>query len=348
MASAGSQRPLSPGEKRKRDEDSDINDRPQHVVKALSNDTDDRNKKQRVIGPTMPPSIVEDKSTSCSDNESDDNYGPPLPPTHTDTTQQTCKEEIQLNSTSEESQPTRRDDWMLHPPEHGDWSSRVDPTKIRNRKFNMGRSATAKPSLSGVAGTWTETADEKRKRLEAEVMGIKAPASSNVTGRSGEASEYDAAMSKRVQEYNEKKRGETLYAQHQSRPSKEEEDDPSARPFDKDKDIRGPTRINHAQRRELLNRSSDFNTRFSGARSEVAAVLDLDRKSQFLLDQDTKLFVRLRCTTCIVTTGGVGVWMTGKMEKTLRVLWTSSDPGKTDHVVSWSNSNSLKYRYYGL
>lgn len=65
----------------------------------------------------------------------------------------------------------------------------------------------------------------------------------------------------------EKKRSKTLYAQHQARPSKgEEEDDPSARPFDKEKDIRGPTKINHAQRRELLNRSSDFNSRFSGGK----------------------------------------------------------------------------------
>ncbi|KMU81272.1 hypothetical protein CISG_02649 [Coccidioides immitis RMSCC 3703] len=42
----------------------------------------------------------------------------------------------------------------------------------------------------------------------------------------------------------------------QTKASDIEKDDPSARPFDKEKDIRGPTRINHAQRRELLNKSS--------------------------------------------------------------------------------------------
>ncbi|KKZ62956.1 hypothetical protein EMCG_02666 [[Emmonsia] crescens] len=263
MAPAGPQRPPSPGEKRKRDEDQETDNGPHCTVGSHSKGTDEPSKKQRVIGPTLPLNLGENENSGSSGSESDDDYGPSLPPADTDTILKADKDESQANSAEEKPNPTRRDDWMLHPPEHGDWSSRVDPTKIRNRKFNMGRSAIPKPS-SGI-GTWTETAEEKRKRLEAEVMGIQAPANS-AAAPAVEGSEHDAAMSKRVREYNEKKRNKTLYAQHQSQPSKEEEDDPSARPFDKEKDIRGPTKINHAQRRELLNRSSDFNTRFSGGK----------------------------------------------------------------------------------
>ncbi|EEQ85261.1 uncharacterized protein BDCG_08530 [Blastomyces dermatitidis ER-3] len=263
MSPAGTRRPASPGDKRKRNEDDEI-DHDQHTSgEPQSNGTDERSKKKRVIGPTLPPNFGKEEDSGSSGSESDDDYGPSLPPTDTALTVVADKEENQRNLNEEKPGAAQRDDWMLHPPEHGDWSSRVDPTKIRNRKFNMGRSAVPKTS-SGI-GTWTETAEDKRKRLEAEVLGVQAPANSTAAP-TVQGSEHDVAMAKRVREYNEKKRSKTLYAQHQSQPSKEEEDDPSARPFDKEKDIRGPTKINHAQRRELLNRSSDFNTRFSGGK----------------------------------------------------------------------------------
>ncbi|KAK2736815.1 hypothetical protein FQN55_001404 [Onygenales sp. PD_40] len=263
-ATAGPQRPPSPKEKRKRDEEDGTDVRPHGSEKPPSNFT----KKPKTIGPTLPPlNVTQDDSSS----DSDDDYGPSLPPAGgaaalKDSHSGFDRNENQATSAVLMPEITKRDDWMLKPPEHDDWSSRVDPTKIRNRKFNTGKGATTKPKSGqpGV-GTWTETAEEKRKRLEAEVMGIQAPANS-AAGLEGGSSEQDAAMAKRVREYNEKQRKTTLYSQHQSSTSKEEEDDPSARPFDKEKDIRGPTKVNHAQRRELLNRSSDFNTRFSGGK----------------------------------------------------------------------------------
>ncbi|OJD24423.1 hypothetical protein ACJ73_04221 [Blastomyces percursus] len=263
MAPAGTQRSASPGDKRKRNEDDEIDNDQRTSGKPQSNGTDERRNKQRVIGPTLPPNLGKEEDSSSSGSESGDDYGPSLPPADTSSTVKVDKEENQKNTNEAKPKTAQRDDWMLHPPEHGDWSSRVDPTKIRNRKFNMGRGAVPKTS-SGI-GTWTETAEDKRKRLEAEVLGVQAPANSTAVP-TVQGSEHDVAMAKRVREYNEKKRSKTLYAQHQSQPSKEEEDDPSARPFDKEKDIRGLTKINHAQRRELLNRSSDFNTRFSGGK----------------------------------------------------------------------------------
>jgi len=54
-----------------------------------------------------------------------------------------------------------------------------------------------------------------------------------------------------------------LYEQHQGATKKEKEDDPSQRAFDYEKDMGGATKIGHAQRREILNKASEFGSRFS-------------------------------------------------------------------------------------
>lgn len=43
---------------------------------------------------------------------------------------------------------------------------------------------------------------------------------------------------------------------------KEKEDDPSARAFDKEKDMGMGIKIGHAQKRELLTKAKDFGSRF--------------------------------------------------------------------------------------
>jgi len=75
---------------------------------------------------------------------------------------------------------------------------------------------------------------------------------------------------RRVHEYTEQMRGRSLYAEHQAArrqggrdESKKEEDDPSARAFDKEKDMGLGRRIGAAERRELLNRAAGFGDRFT-------------------------------------------------------------------------------------
>ncbi|KAI5286527.1 hypothetical protein KEM54_006722, partial [Ascosphaera aggregata] len=145
-------------------------------------------KRSRVIGPTMPPGFGEaeednsntkgqsegsgssgDGADDDDDDEDDEGYGPMLPPTGTSTqSEENLTTTISRSYEKEETKPLQRDDWMLKPPDSSDWSSRVDPTKIRNRRFNMGRAAS---SSTGSAYTWTETAEEKKKRLTMELMG---------------------------------------------------------------------------------------------------------------------------------------------------------------------------------
>ncbi|PGH02974.1 hypothetical protein AJ80_08764 [Polytolypa hystricis UAMH7299] len=267
--------PILPKDKRKRhsvDDEPAVGPQLPHPVAPSSPDTS--NKKQRTVGPTLPPFYIAAQSNELSDDgsgsESDDDYGPSLPSAGSAlpaATSDVTAEAGSKGESAEKPNTPHRDDWMLRPPDQSDWSSRVDPTKLRNRKFNTSsRAPTTTRSGQSNTGTWTETPEEKRKRLEAEVMGIQAPAATAGGPQGPEIRQYDAEMAKKVQGYNEKSRNTALYAQHQGTRSKGDEDDPSARPFDKEKDIRGSIKINNAQRREMVNRASDFGSRFSGGK----------------------------------------------------------------------------------
>src|SRR5437764_1189639 len=99
--------------------------------------------------------------------------GPELPPHLLAKRKRQAEEE----EDEEEAKKPKREEWMLAPPKHGDWTTRVDPTKLRNRKFNTGKGAKAPTHGSGEMGSlWTETPEEKRKRLEEEVLGVRKPA----------------------------------------------------------------------------------------------------------------------------------------------------------------------------
>ena len=68
---------------------------------------------------------------------------------------------------------------------------------------------------------------------------------------------------RRIQAYNAQHRPASLYSEHQKRARKEQEDDPSARAFDREKDVVRGTKIGRAQRQEMLTRAADFGQRFT-------------------------------------------------------------------------------------
>jgi hypothetical protein len=180
----------------------------------------------------------------------------------------------------------QREEWMMIPPSQDDWTSKVDPTKLRNRKFNTGKGSKAPARKSGGDNAmWTETPEQKRKRLEDEVMGIQKPAALGPTdARPSKGAAEAEETARRIKDYNvsfhfclqfpltcpanillqEKNRAQSLYEEHKKAVPKEKEDDPSARGFDREKDIAGGRKIGHAQRKEMLNRAADFGSRFAG------------------------------------------------------------------------------------
>ncbi|KAF2403860.1 hypothetical protein EJ06DRAFT_297612 [Trichodelitschia bisporula] len=239
-------------------------------------------KRRRVMGPAPPPApLAELPQTSANDDgssSSDDEFGPSLPTGNTTTVSLYSRTLSLLTAQSyahdsDESPgpkpaPTapkkvERDAWMLVPPKQDDLAARMDPTKIRAKKFNTGRAAGASAGGGGIDTVWTETPEQKRKRLENEVLGVAAPAHSTAKQVKPRAKDEEETA-RRIKEHTEKHRGKSLYDQHQKSTPQDLEDDPSKRAFDREKDIASGTRIGHTQRKDLVNRAADFGSRFSG------------------------------------------------------------------------------------
>ncbi|KAJ5298002.1 hypothetical protein PENANT_c039G02827 [Penicillium antarcticum] len=207
-------------------------------------DEDHSTSKRRVIGPALPTA-----SESDSDRDSDDDFGPSLPPP-SGATPMPAPEAPKVV----ESKESQRDQWMLQPPAQSDWATKIDPTQLRNRKFNSGKSATAPKKMDA---SWVETPEERMKRLQDAVMGV---GTSEQTGKQTPATNTKM-MEDKIKKYRDvtgkNSRLETSESQ------KDEDDDPSARAFDREKDMAISSKISSAQRREMVQKAGDYTSRFS-------------------------------------------------------------------------------------
>ncbi len=108
------------------------------------------------------------------------------------------------------------------------------------------------------------------------MMGIKDTSDHLARASGGESGGRETATDKetraRMQEYNAT-RGPSLYNAHQARAKSGKgegeggkDDDPSARAFDREKDIAGGLQINATKRMEMMKKAGDFSSRFSEAR----------------------------------------------------------------------------------
>ncbi|KAL1972148.1 hypothetical protein VTN31DRAFT_7367 [Thermomyces dupontii] len=257
---------------------------------ASSQQQDTPPKRQRVIGPQLPTvdqPAVEDKESIRSgsedeDDSSDDDFGPALPPGKGVGSGQEAADARSLQDTdgmypaplANETKPggdkvQQRDEWMLNPPDRSSWSINVDPTALRNRRFATGRAArTSRTDQNGMSSKWTETVAEKRQRLENEVMGIETRSETSTQHAPGDRPrQSEKIIAEKVRALNDKRDKTSLYEAHQRSKSRaSSEDDPSSRPFDREKDIVAPAKIDSASRREMLKRASDFSSRFSGGK----------------------------------------------------------------------------------
>ncbi|KAL2180519.1 uncharacterized protein P884DRAFT_297192 [Thermothelomyces heterothallicus CBS 202.75] len=271
---------------------------------------------KRVLGPAPPPADLSERPTndpddSDSSEDDDDDWGPALPG-ESSTRSRAAAAAAAAAATSSLSEPEpgstapKRDDWMLAPPTSSGPRA-PDPTKLRPRKFATGpRAATAADGRppAGVSAIWTETPEEKARRLANAVLGREDPNAAppaaasrgpEVVGGGGSSSSRRADAA-RVKSYVEQTRGKSLVEQHQearaagkaaaassaarlkgdgakwgvkaggSGDGDDEEDDPSKRAFDWEKDMKVLGRITNAQRRELLNRAANFGDRFQSGK----------------------------------------------------------------------------------
>ncbi|KAA8629669.1 hypothetical protein SMACR_05808 [Sordaria macrospora] len=261
---------------------------------------------KRIYGPAPPPADLSERPTtdpnaaSDSDSDSDDGYGPALPgsrPGATSSARGPFFPSFAQQQAAEESQAPKRDDWMIAPPTDSAYRA-PDPTKLKSRKFASGRSAATEKS-GGVSSIWTETPEEKIKRLAAAVLGREDPSASHATASASASSKTSSSSRSknldeaRVRSYTEQTRGRSLVEEHQAaiaagkkkltsensttKPGRggikygkqdgvDDEDDPSKRAFDREKDMAVGGRISHTQRKDLLNRAANFGDRFQSGK----------------------------------------------------------------------------------
>lgn len=251
---------------------------------------------RRVMGPAPPPADLATRPTtgpnpdpdpdSDSDSDSEDDYGPALPGAAPQNANTTAGPSLPRSNAPVKPAAPRRDDWMLAPPEPTGYQER-DPTKIKARKFASGASATSRPQGGGggISAIWTETPEEKAKRLADAVLGRgadeqQATAAAKGKGRSAAAAGGGGESKEqqdKIRAFTEQTRGKSMYEEHQAAKKagaagpggakkggndEEEDDDPSKRAFDREKDMGLGMKITASQRKELLNRASDFGGRF--------------------------------------------------------------------------------------
>ncbi|KAL9127797.1 MAG: hypothetical protein Q9175_007665 [Cornicularia normoerica] len=272
MASVGPELPPHLTKRKHPEETHDTVDVPPKRQRSSSPSSHDT-KPRRVIGPAAPPAPLSELPATPAEpdadsSDSDDGFGPSLPPPPGSISQETERKRQEALAEDEAAREAatkpRREEWMLLPPKQDDWSARADPTKLRNRKFNAGKGSKAPGRNGGDENAlWTETPEQKRRRLEDEVMGVKRPARLGPEVKRDRWKEEEARETeRRIREYNEKNRNTSLYNEHKKVVPKEKEDDPGARAFDKEKDMGMGMKIGHAQKREMLNKAKDFGSRF--------------------------------------------------------------------------------------
>lgn len=228
-------------------------------------------KRPRVVGPAPPPAPLDERPPVDADedesSDDDDDFGPALPAgpsEQTETQESNHRHDEEAAAREKAETKSGRDEWMMMPPKQDDLAARMDPSKLRARGFNTGKGARPAAGSGGDNGIWTETPEQKRKRLEDEVMGrrgVQEAATERVPAQAVSKKDHETAA--KVREHAAATRGPSLYDRHQKSADKEEEDDPSQRAFDREKDVAG-TKIGSAQRRQMMSKAADFSSKFAG------------------------------------------------------------------------------------
>ena len=261
---------------------------PPHLLAARQakrkREEDDSEHKTESVGPSLPTKRVHPAEPSRTttppplESESDDEgVGPSVSVMMTaeeaaEHARQQAIERLSRatpdHSTKQDAEPKiQRDSWMLAPPTREDWLGRLDASKLKARTFNQSKSGTNVPGKPVDHAAWTESPADKARRLEDEAMGRRT--TKHVT--ESQESEMDEKKrkveveerEKRIREYNVQKRGPSLMERHTASKKIEDEDDPTKRPFDYQKDIvRGTTGFK--ERQAMMNKAKDLNSKYSG------------------------------------------------------------------------------------
>ncbi|XP_066517015.1 GPALPP motifs-containing protein 1 [Hoplias malabaricus] len=224
---------------------------------------EEEDKDEGTIGPALPPGYTAESSSSEGE---DDAYIGPMPAKEAaqssvalDFERRAKKMKDKLLGLDNEPEELKRETWMTElPPELQHIGLAARTFKKRSGPENKDRSI------------WTDTpADRERKARERQEAKEKGePAKED----GPPLSQKDLDMAEKVSKYNESKRGESLLSMHakkMKRKAKEDSNKPvERRPFDRDSDLQ-VNRFDEAQKKALLKKSQELNTRFSHSKDKM-------------------------------------------------------------------------------
>ncbi|KAG5518937.1 hypothetical protein PMAC_002468 [Pneumocystis sp. 'macacae'] len=246
-----------------------------HKNSIIDDDSFINNKSSYVIGPSFSEFLrekrkennIENKNRSALNSEQtetdNDEIGPRLSDFTDSVNYEKRKqkkaldfEEIEkkrLNHISEipTNQEKKRDDWMIIPPNCFDLNSRIG-VNLKSRTFNTGKNAWLNDSGAQNTNLWTETYEDKQKRLKQEAIGTGESLYQNarLKGKS------NTLLNTEKQKLISGIKRPSLYDIH-LKASKESADDSSKRMFDREKDI-GENFMTFSKKLKIINLSKDM------------------------------------------------------------------------------------------
>ncbi|XP_077102936.1 GPALPP motifs-containing protein 1 isoform X2 [Siphateles boraxobius] len=215
------------------------------------------------LGPALPPGYTPDLSSS----EEDDDYvigpmpskGPSQDSVALDFERRAQKMKDKLTGVDTGPEVVSRETWMTElPPELQHVGLEARTFKKRSGPENKDRSI------------WTDTpAERERKARERQEAKEKGESAKDDGPR---LPQKELEMAEKVSRYNESKRGESLISLHTKKMKRKAEEDADKpverRPFDRDMDLQ-VNRFDEAQKKALLKKSQELNTRFSHSKDRM-------------------------------------------------------------------------------
>ncbi|XP_056411399.1 GPALPP motifs-containing protein 1 [Hyla sarda] len=230
---------LPPGFKRQSSDSEDGSDERGSPDKYKAADDDDDSDDEEIIGPVPAKGPVQ--SSVAEDFE-----------------RRALKMKQKLTSNDDELKNPTRESWMTElPPEMTTFG--LGPRTFK-RKTN---------EKSGDRSGWTETpADRERKAIEKQEGKVSSSKGEEIP----QVSERDKRLAEQVSIHNDSKRSESLIDLHRKklkRKAEVDKDKPKERrPFDREQDLQ-VNRFDDAQKKALLRKSKELNTKFSHGNSSM-------------------------------------------------------------------------------
>lgn len=220
---------------------------------------------KEIIGPALPPGYKAECSSSEGEDRGEDVIGP-MPSTGEaqssvvlDFERRAKRMKDRLLGREDETEKPQRESWMTElPPELQHVGLEARTFKKKSGPENKDRSI------------WTDTPAERerkaKERQEAKERG------ETTKDDDPHLPKKDLQMAEKVSEYNKSKRGESLMSMHSKKMKRKAEEDSKEpverRPFDRDADLQ-VNRFDEAQKKALLKKSQELNTRFSHSKDRM-------------------------------------------------------------------------------